>query len=330
MKYISKQAFTLLLVAVVMLAAIFPELGKSGGTLHSEVTTKLGVWLIFFLQGLGLPIRELTSGYKPKRLHVFVLSWNYLLFPLAAAVIVLIYGRFLPEPLRAGIWLLAILPTTVSSAVIFSSVSGGHVSNAIFSTVVSNVLAVIIVPSIAVAYWATAGSAEIALSPLFSKLGMLILFPLILGQLLRWWQPKLSNAVAKRSKKLSHGIILFIVLAAFSDSVESGFLDTLSGSALAVVVSATVSLLLLVSLAVWFSAGAVGLNKPQQITAFFCGSQKSLATGLPLLSSLLAASPAVIDPAAALIPLMCYHPAQLVLASWFSQRLIAKQAVPDS
>jgi len=112
--------------------------------------------------------------------------------------------------------------------------------------------------------------------------------------------------------------------------VESGFQDTLSGASIVIILLATVSLLLLVSAAVWYSAEAVGLNKSQQITAFFCGSQKSLATGLPLLSSVLAASPGVIDPAAALIPLMCYHPAQLVLAGWFSQRLLTKHATEET
>lgn len=326
MSFIRKQAFSLLLLAVVLLAALFPDLGKNGGYLHSELTTKLGVWLIFFLQGLGLPTSELTSGYKPKRLHLFVLSWNYLLFPVAAGLIVLLFGLFLPESLRAGIWLLAILPTTVSSAIVFSSVAGGHVSNAIFSTVLSNVLSVLIVPSIAVAYLAAEGSDEIALSPLFGKLALLIIFPLILGQLLRWCMTELATLVAKRTKKLSSGIILFIVFAAFSNSVDSGFLDQLSGSAVAAVVAATVSLLLLVSVAVWYSAHMIGLNQAQQITAFFCGSQKSLATGLPLLSSVLAASSGALDPAAALIPLMCYHPAQLVVAGWFSQRLVLQQS----
>jgi sodium/bile acid cotransporter 7 len=328
MKFFNKHAFTLLLVAVVFLAIRFPDLGKSGGFCHSELTTKLGVWVIFFMQGLGLPTRELMSGYKPKRLHVFVITWNYLCFPLVAGLVLLIYGRYLPEALQAGIWLLAILPTTVSSAVVFATVSGGHVSNAIFSTVLSNVLSVFIVPSIVLAYLAAEGSAEIALSPLFGKLALLIIFPLIVGQLIRRWQPEFSSRVGKRTKKLSSGIILFIVFAAFSNSVDSGFLDTLSPLAVVLILAATVTLLLLVSVVVWFSAQWIGLNAAQRITAFFCASQKSLATGLPLLSSVLTASPGVVDPAAALIPLMCYHPAQLVLAGWFSKRLATATSQP--
>jgi sodium/bile acid cotransporter 7 len=56
---------------------------------------------------------------------------------------------------------------------------------------------------------------------------------------------------------------------------------------------------------------------------FFCASQKSLATGLPLASSILVAAPGVVDPATVLIPLLCYHPVQLVLAGWLSARFVA-------
>ncbi|MEC7608944.1 MAG: bile acid:sodium symporter, partial [Verrucomicrobiota bacterium] len=54
------------------------------------------------------------------------------------------------------------------------------------------------------------------------------------------------------------------------------------------------------------------------ISAFFCSSQKSLATGLPLTTSILALVPGIVDAASVLIPLMCYHPAQLILAAILS------------
>jgi len=327
MDYFRKQSFSVLLLLSVLLAGLFPDFGKSGGYLHSEWLIQIGVWLIFLFQGLGLPTSELTNGYRPKRLHVFVLSWNYLLFPLAAACVLLILGWFMPEPFRVGIWLLAILPTTVSSAVIFSSVSEGHVSNAIFSTVLSNVLSVLIVPGVAVAYLASEGAGSVALAPLFGKLFFLIIFPLIIGQLVRRACPGPAAVTAKRCEKLSRAIILFIVFAAFSNSVDSGFVKNLSWEGLLPVVTGIVILLGFVSGAVWWSAGKIGLNRAQQISAFYCASQKSLATGLPLLTSVLAAAPGVLDPAAVLIPLMCYHPAQLILAGWFSQHLLKQSAV---
>ena len=117
-------------------------------------------------------------------------------------------GLILPENLRLGFWLLAILPTTVSSAVTFSSVSGGHTSNAIFSTVFSNLLAVLFVPSVAVAYLAVEAEADIPLAPLFLKLFFLIVLPLLLGQLIRKAAPGCGRGheADKEDGKLDHSL----------------------------------------------------------------------------------------------------------------------------
>jgi sodium/bile acid cotransporter 7 len=317
---LKKHAFTLWLLAAVLLAIIFPGPGAKGGFLLPELTTKLGVWIIFLLQGLSLPTSELTTGYKPKRLHVFVLSWNYLLFPLVVGILLLPLTLVLPPELRLGFWLLAILPTTVSSAVVFTTVSGGNISNAIFATVFSNLLSVLLVPTIAVAYLATETDANVPLAPLFLKLFLLIVLPLIIGQIFRKLLPDFASSVSKRTKGWSNWIIIFIVHCAFAQSVNSGFLDGLSGGSILLVVASTVVVLLVISRLVWWSSAWLNPTREQRIAAFFCASQKSLAIGLPLATTILAAAPGVIDAAAVLIPLMCYHPAQLVLAGFVSGR----------
>lgn len=321
---LKKHAFTLWLLGVVVLAILFPEPGAKGGIFFSEFTTKLGVFVIFLLQGLGLPTSELAAGYRPKRLHAFVLSWNYLWFPVVAGLLLLPLSLVLPPEFRLGFWLLAILPTTVSSAVVFSTVSGGDTSNAIFSTVFSNLLSVLLVPTVAVAYLAAETEATIPLLPLFTTLFILIILPLIIGQIFRKVVPAQSAAVTKRTKPVGNWIILFIVHCAFANSVQSGFLGELDAGLVTAVLGGTVVLLLLVSGLVWWSAAWLKITRAQRITAFFCASQKSLATGLPLATSILASAPGVVDTAAVLIPLMCYHPAQLVLAGILSGRFAAK------
>lgn len=317
-KHLKKHAFTLSLLLGVLLAILFPSGGAKGGFLQPELTTKLGVWIIFFLQGLSLPTSELTTGYKPKRLQAFVLSWNYLLFPVVVGLLLLPLSFVLLPELRLGFWLLAILPTTVSSAVVFTTVSGGNTSSAIFATVFSNLLSVLVVPTIAVAYFAVETDARMPLAPLFTKLFLLIMLPLIIGQIIRKFLPDVSKAVSKRTKGWGNWIIIFIVHCAFAQSVSSGFLDQLSAVSIMMVLSITVIVLLFVSRLVWWSSLLIKPTRDQRITAFFCASQKSLATGLPLATSILAAAPGVVDGAAVLIPLMCYHPAQLVLAGFIA------------
>jgi sodium/bile acid cotransporter 7 len=319
-EHLKKHAFTLWLLLGVALAILLPEPGAKGGFLHAEHTTKLGVSLIFLLQGLSLPTSELTTGYKPKRLHAFVLSWNYLWFPLVVGLLLLPLSLILPAELRLGFWLLSILPTTVSSAVVFSTVSGGSTSNAIFATVFSNLLSVLLVPTVAVTYLAAATEANIALTPLFTKLFTLIILPLIIGQIIRKIFPNASAVICKKTKPWSNWIIIFIVHCAFAQSVSSGFLDKLNGGSILAVIGSTVFVLLLISQLVWWTSAWLKPTREQRISAFYCASQKSLATGLPLATSILAAAPGTVDTAAVLIPLMCYHPAQLVLAGFISAR----------
>jgi sodium/bile acid cotransporter 7 len=102
--------------------------------------------------------------------------------------------------------------------------------------------------------------------------------------------------------------------------VSFGFLNQLSLSSIVAVIASTVCVLLFVSRLVWWSSAWLQPTREQRITALFCASQKSLATGLPLATSILAAALGVVDAAAVLISLMCDHPAQLVLAGFVSGR----------
>ncbi len=326
---LKKNAFTAWIVVAVVAAILVPGPAAKGGFLQTEWTTQLGVWLIFLFQGLSLPTSELKAGYKPMRLHAFVLLWNYVLFALVAACLLIPLGTILREDLVLGFWLLAILPTTVSSAVTFTAVAGGRTANAIFSTVFSNLLAVLLVPTVAVAYLSAGAGVSVPLLPLFAKLGCLIVLPLLVGQAIRRGFPARAAQVGRYGKSASNGIIVFIVHAAFAESVRSGFLEGLSAASVVMVIFGTAVLLLAVHYAVWKSSAWAGLDLRARVTALFCGSQKSIATGLPLATSILLAAPGQVDAAAVLIPLMCYHPLQLLLAGWLSgylQRLLGPGA----
>jgi len=317
-----KHAFTLWLVAAVLLAVYFPEPASQSGFLRAQWITQIGVAVIFFLQGLTLPTRSLAAGYKPKRLHVFVLSWNFLWFPVVTGLLLIPLSRLLTPELCVGFWLLAILPTTVASAIAFTSLSGGDTSNAIFSTIFSNLLAVLVVPTIAVAYLASETAIEISLTGIFVSLAQLLVLPLIVGQVARQFVRALAGRIAEVAKLVSSCIILFIVHAAFAESISSGLLNELSLALCLGVGMGIVTVLLVTSVVIWWSSTWLHLQRAQQIAAFFCASQKSLVSGLPLASSILLAAPGVVDPAMVLIPLICFHPVQLACAGLLTGRLL--------
>ena len=67
------------------------------------------------------------------------------------------------------------------------------------------------------------------------------------------------------------------------------------------------------------TARAFGFSREDEITAVFCGSQKSLANGAPIAKIIFGANPAL---GAILLPLMLYHPLQLVACSALARRYV--------
>ena len=324
-RWIRKHLFSLSLGCAVVLGWLFPGPVGAAGGLQSAWLTKCGVCVIFFMQGLCLPLRSLAEGYQPKRLHVFVLLWNYLGFPLVTGVLLLPLSCLLTPELRVGFWLLAILPTTVASAIAFTALAGGAAANAIFATVFSNLLAVVIVPLLGLAYLAREAPLELSLGAVFYSLSLILLLPLLVGQVVRRLALDYVASFNPWAKALSSGIIVFLVYTAFADSVRGGYLQALSLPALLGVLFSALLVMCVVSGLVWQSVAWWQLNRAQRIAAFFCASHKSLATGLPLASSVLVAAPGVIEPATVLIPLLCYHPLQLLLAGWLAERFVRRR-----
>jgi sodium/bile acid cotransporter 7 len=73
--------------------------------------------------------------------------------------------------------------------------------------------------------------------------------------------------------------------------------------------------------ATFFAARALGFSRPDEIAIVFCGSKKSLASGVPMAGVLFPAAGAGL----ALLPLMLFHQIQLMACAVIAQRY-AKRA----
>ena len=286
------------------------------------------VAIIFFLQGIALPTRLLLNGYRPLRLHGFVLGWNFLLFPAVTVLIVLPLSRGLTTELLLGFGLLSLLPTTIASATAYTAISGGAVPNAIFATVLSNVLAVVVVPLVSVLYFRWGLSVEIPLGRVLLGLMYTLILPLFLGQVVQWFAVLTVDQAGKFTRQVSAGIILFIVYLVFARSINAGTFDLLSAGSLVFTVFVVLLLLAGSTALAWKSASWLNLTVPQKIAAFYCAGQKSLAAGLPLVSSILLAVSDIGEVGIVLIPMLCFHPLQMLLAGIVSPQL--KQKNPCS
>jgi hypothetical protein len=79
-------------------------------------------------------------------------------------------------------------------------------------------------------------------------------------------------------------------------------------------------------LTIKFASSAMDFGLQDEIAAMFCGSQKSLVSGVPIASALF--SGAAVGPI--LIPIMIYYPVQIVVCAWLARRYAAtSDAVTD-
>lgn len=308
------QGFILGIAAAVLLAFLFPEGGVQGGWLAPEWSTQIGIFIIFLLQGCLLRTPELWHGSQRHRPNAYVFVWCFLLYPAVAWVLNLLLGGWLRPELQMGMIFLALLPTTVSSAVAFTQAANGRVSLAIFNTVATNLAGILWVPLVTL--WLFGGESLPwgEMGGIFLQLIYLIALPLLIGQLIRWRASDRLDAIRIAAGRISNGIICFIIYAAISDSILGGIWQQAGWM---VAIEASVAVLLLMGLtttAIWISRSWASSDPSEQSAAFFCASQKTLAAGVPIATMLFAA----MDPALVgivLIPLILFHPLQLVVAA---------------
>lgn len=313
--------FLLGMLAATALAWVFPEPGAKGGSLQPELVNKLGVSLIFFLHGLALSFAALAAGSQKWSLHLLIQGCTFLLFPLLGVVLLTLLTGRVPDELRTGIFFLCALPSTVSSSVALTAAARGNVAAAVFNATLSSLLGVVLTPLWLHLVLGAAGQ-PLPLGSVVLDLLLWLVLPLIVGQALR----PLLGAWASRHKATINVIdrltILLLVYTSFCDSVQSGVWRS-SGSVLAVSAVVCVLLLTLALLLTWRAGRWLGFDRPDRIAALFCGSKKTLAAGVPMARLIFGQHPGL---AVVLLPIMLYHPLQLLVGGWLSGKLAEERA----
>ncbi|MGC6456201.1 MAG: bile acid:sodium symporter [Coraliomargaritaceae bacterium] len=312
---LKKYGFIGGLALAIFFGASLPNSGVHSLQLFNVALTDIGIWLIFLRQGLSLQTHELFAGRNPLRLHAYVLSWNFVLFPLLTGLLLFLVRPYISEELKQGFYLLSILPTTVVSAIAMTSASGGNTANALFSSVYSNLIAVIWVPIVGLLYLRFSDDPVFGIPQALLQLSLLIVLPLFLGQCIRSFFTDLSSTICRKTTWFCPAIILWLVFNAFSRSVQSQSFKTVPCSEIIFAILFAGFLLFLVSGLVAWSSGWLRLERGTRIAAFYCASQKSLVTGLPLVATILNSIQKEEIVAVILLPILAYHTQQLVFAA---------------
>jgi sodium/bile acid cotransporter 7 len=282
--------------------------------------TDAAIALLFFMHGARLSPEVALLGARQWRLHTMVFLSTFVLFPLLGISAQFLAPSLLSPPLWAGLILLTALPSTVQASIAFTSVAGDNVPAAMCSASVSNVVGVLLTPLIA-GFLLSRHGIELSARSVFVIVVQLLL-PFLAGQLLRPWIGELIMRHARVLKSVDYGSILLIVYSAFSQGVVNGIWHQIQATQLLQLAIVDAALLATVIAILTFASRQLGFSRSDEITIVFCGSKKSLASGLPIATLLFAGQVGLV-----IIPVMVFHQIQLMVCASLARRYATRGGV---
>lgn len=300
-------------------AVFFMVMIDAGGNL-----TSMGKWFkghhgtdfvmfaIFLGSGLMLDIRKLKSGTADLK---GLLAALVLIF-VCAPVLAFLLGK---APLSLGIvigfYIVSVAPTTLSSGVVMTTVSGGNMAHALLVSLLSNALSVATVPltlPLLLAGLSQNASVDIDQRAMVFKIGTLVLFPLLMGLVLRKCFHLPANQPAATLQILNQLLILLMVGVGLSQAREALFAGGSQIVWIVLLVATFHGIMLLVAFSL---ARFLHLPPPVQKSVVFMGGQKTLPLTLMVQVSAFPAFPL------ALVVCVLHHLTQLFMDGYLVGRL---------
>jgi sodium/bile acid cotransporter 7 len=313
--------FTLAIAGAVVVASFLPAIGAAAIALH--YLTIFAIALLFFLHGARLSREAVVAGALHWRLHLIVLAATFVLFPILGLILRRALVPVLPDPLLVGILFLCLLPSTVQSSIAFTSIARGNVAAAVCSASLSNLLGIFITPALVALLMNLKGG----VSPqAVLDIVLQLLAPFLAGHFLRPW---IGAFIARHRYALAYvdrGSILLVVYLAFSEAVANGLWHKLGVEDIVKLIIICAALLGLVLLATIFVARRLGFSRPDEIVIVFCGSKKSLASGVPMAGVLFPLA----QVGMIVLPLMLFHQIQLMVCAALARRYAAADSAAVS
>jgi len=316
------DGFTMALVGVVLMATVLPCRGNSAAAFHTAGI--LAIAALFFLQGARLSRDAIVRGMTHWRLHAAIGATTFLVFPLFGLGLIAVVPHLLPPTLFLGVLFVCALPSTVQSSIALTSIARGNVPVAVCAATVSNIAGIVLAPLLFGAMSNLHGGG-IDLMGVW-RVALQLLVPFAAGHALRPWigtWAERNRAVLSITDRSS---ILLVVYSAFSAAVVRGIWQQVPPARLAELALVMTILLGLTLMVTRLASRSLGLGRDDEAALVFCGSQKSLVSGVPIANALV--SGAALGPM--LLPIMLYYPLQLLICAWMARRYATAEMAGDT
>lgn len=320
MKKFPIDTFVLLIVAMVVLASIFPVEGRAAQVL--SMVSKAGIAFLFFLHGAKLSRQAIVQGISNWKMHLLIVGLTFVLFPLLGLGLSWLPAWAIKPQIAMGFLYLCSLPSTVNSSVIFTSTARGNVAGAVCAASISSLLGVFVSPFLVGMLMQQSHDAPIDFFKSVQDIFIQLMLPFFVGHLSRKWVIGWIQKNSKIVKITDQSAILLIVYLAFSEAVNGGIWTRIGFSDFLTIFIVSGAILAFVMGASVLVSRGLGFSKEDEITTLFCGSKKSLVNGIPMANIIFPANLVGIM----VIPLMIFHQIQLIVCAILAQKYAQRGA----
>jgi sodium/bile acid cotransporter 7 len=311
-QFLLRRWFLLALAAGALLGALVPDWLRPAVEL---LPPRAVVSLALFFMAWALESRSLGRSLLRPLPALWASAISYTLVPLLAWG----FARWLPVALdfRAGLVIMAAVPCTLASAVIWTRLGGGNEAVALLTVVLTTATSWLITP-----LWLAPLGRAVSLNTqdMMRDLLLYMVLPVAAGQLARA-VPALAALATRRKAVLgvvSQLLILAILLKAATevgDRLRTNRADYDLVSVLVIAAAGIVTHLAALGVGLG-SSRLLGFDRPSQIAVAFACSQKTLPVALLVFTDFFREKYPL-----AVLPIVLYHFSQLLVDTVIADRL---------
>lgn len=296
---------------VVAVGLLFPEFS---GTIKEFRLLKIGIFLSFFLTSLKIDTSHIAEQSRNVKGVLVALLSCFVLFPLIARGFAALAFPG-DKDMLVGLCILSVVPVTMATGMIMTALAGGNVPFSLMINMTSHFLAILTIPFSLKLLLATDKSIELPVAKLMGEIALLVLAPVVLGQILRIGN---KERIAKMGKSFSVFCQIIILMIIYNSVASAtGKLASL-GNRIIVITGVMILLHVVIIVMNYLIAKLLKFDSGLRYAFTLQTSQKTLGLAYILWEGYFASF------LLAMIPTICYHLTQSIgdtyLAHYFFRK----------
>lgn len=275
----------------------------------AQIVTNVAIFALFLVNGMRVARSEIAKGFVNWRFFLPLTLFVFGAMALFGLGFSFLAAWMLPPMVAIGFLYLGTLPSTIQSAISYTTLAEGNAALSVVGAALINIIGVFVTAPL---FALLGGGALAELSgDTIIRIGLILILPFAIGQASQGWTRDWVLKHKSRIVWLDRIVIGIAVYVAFSGAVEQGLgsmFGLLDWSALLAIV---IAFLLVANVAAWLASGALAYPMADRKAFLFAASQKSVAIGAPLAAILFVPEIAGF----VIAPLLLYHLLQLIIAA---------------